>query len=72
VKAWLSRERVPFTAYNVDEELRAYDELIARGFRTVPVTVIGERIVKGFDEAALREAIEALPVADPGSTTDEN
>jgi len=72
VKAWLSRERVPFTAYNVDEDDRAYDELIARGFRTVPVTVIGERIVKGFDEAALREAIEALPVADPGSTTDEN
>jgi glutaredoxin len=72
VKAWLSRERVPFTAYNVDEDDRAYDELIARGFRTVPVTVIGDRIVKGFDEAALREAIETLPVADPGSTPDEN
>jgi len=72
VKAWLSRERVPFTAYNVDEDDRAYDELIARGFRTIPVTVIGDRIVKGFDEAALREAIDAVRVADPGSTTDEN
>jgi hypothetical protein len=72
VKAWLSRERVPFTAYNVDEDDRAYDELIARGFRTVPVTVIGDRIVKGFDEAALREAIDAVRVADPASTTDEN
>jgi glutaredoxin len=72
VKAWLSRERVPFTAYNVDEDDRAYDQLIARGFRTVPVTVIGDRIVKGFDEAALREAIDAVRVADPASTTDEN
>jgi len=63
---------VPFTAYNVDEDDRAYDELIARGFRTIPVTVIGDRIVKGFDEAALREAIDAVRVADPGSTTDEN
>jgi len=72
VKAWLSRQRVPFTAYNVDEDDRAYDELIARGFRTIPVTVIGDRIVKGFDEAALREAIDAVRVADPGSTTDEN
>ena len=72
MKAWLSRQRVPFTAYNVDEDDRAYDELIARGFRTVPVTVIGDRIVKGFDEAALREAIDAVRVADPGSTTDEN
>ena len=58
MKALLSRERVPFTAYNVDEDDRAYDELIARGFRTVPVTVIGDEIVKGFDEAALLDAIK--------------
>jgi glutaredoxin len=57
VKAWLSREGVPFTAYNVDEDDRAYDDLIARGFRTVPVTVFGERAIKGFDEAALSAAI---------------
>jgi hypothetical protein len=42
VKALLSREGVPFTAYNVDEDDRAYDDLIARGFRTIPVTVFGE------------------------------
>ncbi len=53
----LSREQVPFTAYNVDEDDRAYDELIARGFRTVPVTVIGGEAITGFDEAALRSAI---------------
>jgi glutaredoxin len=58
VKAWLSRERVPFTARNVDEDDRAYDELIARGFRTVPVTVIGETTITGFDEAALKVAID--------------
>jgi len=48
---------VPFTAFNVDEDDRAYDELIARGYRTIPVTVIGERVVKGFDAAALTSAI---------------
>ena len=58
MKAWLSRERVPFTAYNVDEDERAYDDLIACGFRTIPVTVIGETIVRGFDEASLRDAVE--------------
>jgi len=57
VKELLSRERVPFTAYNVDEDDRAYDELIARGFRTVPVTVIGGDAIRGFDEAALMSAI---------------
>jgi glutaredoxin len=62
VKELLSREGVPFTAYNVDEDDRAYDELIARGFRTIPVTVVDvvdvvDVVVRGFDEPALRSAI---------------
>jgi hypothetical protein len=59
VKELLSREGVPFTAYNVDEDDRAYDELIARGWRTVPVTIIGAETIKGFDEGALMTAIAA-------------
>jgi hypothetical protein len=50
---------VPFTAHNVDEDGRAYDELIARGLRIVPVTVIGDRVVKGFDVDALTAAVAA-------------
>jgi glutaredoxin len=57
VKELLSREGVPFTAYNVDEDERAYDELLARGWRTIPVTIIGQRIIKGFDVDALTAAI---------------
>jgi hypothetical protein len=60
VKALLSREGVPFTAYNVDEDDRAYDDLIARGFRTVPITVFGDGtdvVIRGFDEPALTAAI---------------
>jgi glutaredoxin len=57
VKEFLSREGVEFTAYNVDEDESAYDALIARGFRTVPVTLIGERSLTGFDPAALSSAI---------------
>ena len=48
-----------FTAYNVDEDEHAYDELIARGLRTVPVTVIGERVLKGFNPVELADAIAA-------------
>jgi glutaredoxin len=58
VKALLSREGVPFTAHNVDEDDRAYDDLIARGFRTIPVTVFDDRTIKGFDEPALMIAIQ--------------
>ena len=63
---------MPFTAHNVDEDDRAYDELIARGFRSVPVTVFGlssrsgeasggaradDRTLTGFDPAALAAAV---------------
>jgi hypothetical protein len=57
VKELLSRNAVPFTAYNVDEDDRAYDDLIARGWRTIPVTIFGDRVIAGFDAAALEAAI---------------
>ena len=50
---------MPFTAHNVDEDDRAYDELIARGYRTIPVTVFGDQVVKGYDVPALTAAIAA-------------
>ena len=57
MKEFLSQAGVPFTAYNVDEDQGAYDDLIARGWRTIPVTIIGERVLKGFDAAALTAAV---------------
>ena len=57
MKEFLSREGVPFTARNVDEDDSAYDELIARGYRTVPVTILGDQAVKGFDVPALTAAV---------------
>jgi glutaredoxin len=57
VKELLSREGLPFTAHNVDEDERAYDELIARGWRTIPVTIFGDQAVKGYDVPALTAAI---------------
>jgi mycoredoxin len=59
VKEFLSRAGATFTVMNVDEDERAYDALIARGLRTVPVTVIGDRVVRGYDPAALEQALAA-------------
>jgi glutaredoxin len=59
VKEFLSREGVPFTAFNVDEDVAAYDALIARGVRTIPVTVIGDQSLTGFDPDALASALAA-------------
>ena len=57
MKEFLSRTGHPFTARNVEEDDAAYRELVGLGFRTVPVTLIAGRAVKGFDEPALRQAI---------------
>jgi hypothetical protein len=59
VKEFLSRAGRTFTVKIVDEDAAAYDELIGMGYRTVPLTVIGDRAVKGFDPDALTRALEA-------------
>ena len=57
VKGFLSQAGVEVTVRDVDEDPSAYDELLARGWRSVPMTVIGERVVRGFDAEALTAAI---------------
>jgi glutaredoxin len=64
VKAWLSHAGVPFTAHNVEDDPAAYDTLIATGYRTVPLTVIGERMVAGFRPEALAAALGLHVVPD--------
>jgi glutaredoxin len=58
VKELLSREGHTFTVRNVEEDHDAYSELLALGFRSIPVTVIDGRGIKGYDEPALREALQ--------------
>ena len=59
VKEFLSRAGKNFTVRLVDEDDKAYDDLIALGYRTVPVTVLGETIVQGFDPKALARVLKA-------------
>ena len=57
MKEFLSRNGYAFTPRDVDEDDAAYRELVARGYRTVPVTFVDGRAVTGFDEPALRQAL---------------
>jgi adenosylhomocysteine nucleosidase len=59
VKEFLSQAGVAFESKNVDEDEQAYSDLIQRGYRTIPVTFIGDIAIKGFDPAALRAALDA-------------
>jgi hypothetical protein len=64
VKEFLSRAGRSFTVKDVDVDPRAYDELVALGVMTIPATVVGGRVILGFDEPALRAALE-----DPASSS---
>ena len=59
MKEFLSRAGATFTVMNVDEDEGAYDALIARGLRTVPVTIVGDQVIRGYDPAALEQALAA-------------
>jgi hypothetical protein len=59
VKELLSRERQTFTVRNIEDDPEAYDELLAMGFKVVPVTIIDGQAIKGYDERALRQALAA-------------
>jgi glutaredoxin len=58
VKEFLSRNGYAFTVRRVDEDEAAYDELLKLGHRSVPVTAIGSRVIRGFDPTALAKALE--------------
>jgi len=51
---------VPFEVRNVETDLEAYRDLVARGFRTVPVTFIETDPpmgIPGFNESAIKRAL---------------
>jgi len=69
VKEFLSRAGVSFVVRDVENDLDAYRDLTARGFRTVPVTLIGDDpsvvAVSGFDADALQRALNPPPDSSP-------
>lgn len=49
---------MPFVEKNVEEDDAAYKELLARGFMSVPVTIVGREAIRGYDPPALMAALE--------------
>lgn len=57
MKEFLSRNGREFTLKSVDQDPAALGELVALGLMTIPVTIVGDYVVRGFDEKALRAAL---------------
>ena len=45
----------------MDEDPAAFDELMKLGLMRIPVTVVDDRVIMGYDEKKLREALAAKP-----------
>ena len=62
VKVYLSRKDIAFTEHNISEDRDALKNLVGMGFRTTPLTVIGEEKVVGYSPAKLDAALEAAGI----------
>jgi glutaredoxin len=58
VKVYLSKKGVEYTEHNVSNDMDSLKELVGMGYRSTPVTVIGEEKVVGYSPAKLEEALK--------------
>ena len=63
VKVYLSRKGVEFDDFNVSTDRDALKNMISMGYRTTPITVIGDNKVVGYSPAKLDEALQAAGIA---------
>ena len=60
VKQFLTLRGVEFTEKNVSTDLDGRSELLALGYDTTPVTVVGDKCVGGFDVTELDAALAEI------------
>ena len=58
VKVYLSRKGIQFTEHNVSLDRDSLARLVDMGFRTTPVTVIGDEKVVGYSPSKLDSALK--------------
>ena len=63
VKVYLSRKGVAFNDYNVSTDRDALMRLIDMGFRTTPLTVIGDQRIVGYKPSDIDSALETAGVS---------
>lgn len=69
MKEFLSQRNIPYSEKYVDRDRDAAIEMIRRsGQQGVPVTVIGDQVIVGFDRPRLERAISAMQADGAGST----
>ena len=57
VKAYLSRGGFSFTEHNVSSDRDSLKDLVSMGYRSTPVSVIGDEIIVGYNKPKIDEAL---------------
>ena len=57
MKEFLSRNGLDYSVKNVDDDPVAFGEMVALGLMTIPVTIVDDIVVRGYDEKRLRAAL---------------
>jgi len=60
VKDYLSRKGVEFTDVNVSQDKEGARRLLGMGISSTPATVIGDKVIRGFDPEAVDSALAEL------------
>lgn len=58
-KEYLDSKGIAYTEKNVSEDPDARKELMEQGFMGVPVIIVGDETLQGYDKKKLEEALNA-------------
>ena len=59
VKLYISRKGLDYTEHNVSLDRTSLKELVGMGYRSTPVTVIGDEKIVGYNTDKIDEALVA-------------
>ena len=59
-RSFFQQANIPFTEYDIEKSTYAYKQYQQISGRGVPVIVIGDRVVQGYNPQAIRSALTAL------------
>ena len=60
VKVYLSRKGYEFSEKNISTDMEGRQQLVDLGYRSTPVTLIGENHIVGYKPASIDEALAGL------------
>ncbi len=56
-KAFLKEHNIQFTEYNISKDKEARMDVMKKGYRSVPLIMVGDKVIIGFDRREVSELL---------------